>query len=77
MSREIARWLIALGSSIGTVGIVVIGMAMSYVERNDGQFNLGLVLMIAGAAATLLGAIAFRRTEEPVSPGPTGPVRHN
>ncbi len=75
MSREIARWLIAFGAAIGTIGIVVIGMAMAYVQRNDGQFNIGLILMIAGAVATVLGALAFRRTEESVSGPPVSSSR--
>jgi len=75
MSREIARWLISVGAAIGTIGIVVIGMAMAYLQRNDGQFNIGLILTIAGAVATLLGAIAYRRAAEPVSGPPVGSSR--
>jgi predicted membrane channel-forming protein YqfA (hemolysin III family) len=74
MSQEIARWLIALGAVATSVGGTIVGMAMSYVQSDDGMITIGLVLTVAGVVAMAIGGYVylFRPPEEP---GPTAARR--
>ena len=72
MTRELGRWLIALGSVGAAVGITVLGMGMSFVESDDSMIRIGVILIVVGGVATVVGALAMRSTAEPVSPGRAG-----
>lgn len=67
MTHEIARWLIAVGAAVGSIGFVVVGMGTSYVEADGGMTTIGVVLMVGGIVAMVLGALTYRATEEPGS----------
>ena len=64
MVAEVTRWVIAVSAVAASVGFVVLGMGMSYVEADDGLIWLGLGLMIGGVVVTFLGIIVARRTDK-------------
>jgi hypothetical protein len=59
----ISRIIVALCSVAASVGLLLVGMATSYATRDDGMFRLGLILMIGGAAGTVIGALWYRAEE--------------
>jgi hypothetical protein len=59
----VARLLVAIGSVAASVGLVVFGMGTSFVSSDDSLINLGLILMIGGVIATVIGAVIYRMTE--------------
>jgi hypothetical protein len=59
----IARLLVAFGASIAAVGFTILGMATSYVKTDDDMKNISLILMAAGVAATVIGALWYRADE--------------
>ena len=65
MGLTLARWMVALGAVVGSVGFTLLGMAMSYVRPDDGLFTLGLVLMIGGIVVFALGMLAHHRGDRP------------
>lgn len=66
--NEVARWLISLGVVIASVGLVVLGMGMSFVRPESSEFNLGLLLMIGGSVAAVVGFVLYRSTQGPDAP---------
>lgn len=63
--NEISRWMVALGCVFAAVGLVFLGMGMSFVKPESSEITLGWSLMIGGVIVALLGWILFRRTEGP------------
>jgi len=59
----VARLLVSLGSVAAAVGLVVFGMGTSFVVSDDSLVNLGLILMIGGLIATVIGGVIYRMTE--------------
>jgi hypothetical protein len=59
----VARLLVSLGSVAAAVGLVVFGMGTSFVVSDDSLVNLGLILMIGGLIATVVGGVIYRMTE--------------
>ncbi len=63
MGSELARWMVALGSVGSSVGLVLLGMGMSYVQAEDGLITLGLILMIGGLAVAIIGGVVLRSAD--------------
>jgi hypothetical protein len=64
----VARLLVSLGSVAAAVGLVVFGMGTSFVASDDSLVNLGLILMIGGLIATVVGGVIYRMTEVTSTP---------
>jgi hypothetical protein len=60
----IARLLVSLGFPIAAVGLVVIGMATSMSVPDEGLTNQGLILMIGGTLAGVIGIFWYRADEK-------------
>ncbi|MDP9369060.1 MAG: hypothetical protein M3Q03_12400 [Chloroflexota bacterium] len=58
---EVGRILVAVGSVMASVGLVVFGIAQSYLDPNSGQSLLGVVMMVVGLVLTVVGAVAYSR----------------
>ncbi len=63
--NEIARWMIALGSVVASVGLVVFGIGTSFVRPEASEVNLGLVLMNGGLVVFFVGGGLYQRTKGP------------
>ena len=63
--NEIAKWMIALGSVVASVGLVVFGIGTSFVRPEDDEITLGLILMIGGLLVFFLGGGLYQRTKGP------------
>jgi uncharacterized membrane protein YfcA len=63
----ISRIIVAICAVAAAVGLLLVGMATSYVQQDDGMFRLGLILMIGGAAGTLVGGLWYRAEEAAAS----------
>jgi membrane protein DedA with SNARE-associated domain len=59
----IARLLVAFGASIAAVGFTLLGMSTSYVKTDDDMKSISFILMAAGVAATVIGALWYRADE--------------
>jgi predicted permease len=55
-----ARLLVSLGSVAAAVGLVVFGMGTSFIEPDDSLENLGIILMVGGVIATVIGGLIYR-----------------
>jgi predicted permease len=55
-----ARLLASLGSVAAAVGLVVFGMGTAFVEPDDSLVNLGIILMVGGVIATVVGGLIYR-----------------
>ncbi len=58
---EVGRILVAVGSVMASVGLVVYGIAQSYLDPSSSQSLLGVVLMVVGVVLTVVGAVAYSR----------------
>jgi hypothetical protein len=58
---EIGRILTAAGSVAAATGVVVFAMGAAFVVPRDYEMNIGIVLMVAGVLATIVGAIMYRQ----------------
>lgn len=58
---EVGRILVAFGAVLATVGLVVFGIALAYIEPSTSQSNLGIVMMVVGVVLTVVGAVAYSR----------------
>jgi predicted permease len=56
----IARLIASLGSVAAAVGLVIFGMGTSFVEPDDSLKNLGIILMVGGVIATVVGGLIYR-----------------
>jgi len=55
-----ARLLASLGSVAAAVGLVVFGMGTAFIEPDDSLVNLGIILMVGGVIATVIGGLIYR-----------------
>ena len=56
----IARLLASLGAVAAAVGLVVFGMGTAFVEPDDSLINLGIILMVGGVIAAVIGGLIYR-----------------
>ena len=56
----VARLLVSLGTVAAAVGLVVFGMGTAFVEPDDSLKNLGIILMVGGLIATVVGGLIYR-----------------
>ena len=61
---ELSRILTAAGLVVASVGFVVYGMGAAFVEPRDWEMNLGIIMMIGGVTATVIGIIMYRQAVE-------------
>ncbi len=59
----ISRIMVALFSVAASVGLLLIGMATSYVKRDDDMLRLGIILGVGGVVGTVVGALWYRAEE--------------
>jgi uncharacterized membrane protein YfcA len=59
----LSRIIVAICSVAASVGLLLVGMATSYAQRDDSMFRLGLILMIGGVAGTIIGGLWYRAEE--------------
>jgi hypothetical protein len=59
----IARLLISFGSSMAAVGFTILGMATTYVKKDDDMAMISYWLMGVGVLATVVGALWYRAEE--------------
>ena len=55
-----ARLLASLGSVAAAVGLVVFGMGTAFIEPDDSLVNLGIILMVGGLIAAVIGGLIYR-----------------
>jgi hypothetical protein len=60
----ISRLVLSIGAVAASVGLTVYGMGTSYSPHNDDYKTRGLILMIGGVVAMLVGIGWYRKTEE-------------
>lgn len=63
--NQISRLMVAFGSVFASVGLVFLGLGLSFVRPESSEITIGWVLMVGGSVVALLGWIIFRRTEGP------------
>lgn len=68
MGGGVARWLVALGSVAAAVGLTLVGMGMSTLRPDQGLVTLGVILMIGGLVALVVGLIGDRIAGRPNEP---------
>jgi hypothetical protein len=62
----LARLLVSLGSTAAAVGFTLFGMATTFIKKDDDMASLSYILMGAGLAAAVVGAIWYRFSEKGV-----------
>lgn len=58
---EISRIVASLGAVTASSGVVIYGIAVSYLEPNDFQSDVGIWLMIVGTIAIVGGLVLYRQ----------------
>jgi len=61
---EISRILTAGGLVAGSTGLVVYAMGAAFVEPRDFELTVGMILMVAGVIATVIGIGMSKRVQE-------------
>lgn len=61
---EMGRILSAAGLSIASAGLIVYGMGGSHAIPSDSTMNIGLILMVGGLIAAIVGIVLYRQTTE-------------
>lgn len=61
---EFSRILTAAGLTAFGVGVTVYGIGAAFVEPQDFEMTIGLVLTIGGLIAALIGALMYRQIVE-------------
>jgi uncharacterized membrane protein YidH (DUF202 family) len=59
---NIWSWLIIIGAVGGGVGLTLFGMGMSTLTTDSQLFNIGLILMVGGVIALVVGFVAWKAT---------------
>ncbi|HET8521787.1 MAG TPA: hypothetical protein VFL82_01060 [Thermomicrobiales bacterium] len=59
----IARLLVTIGSVGASVGLLLYGMGVAYVEPNDTMVNGAIAMMVVGVIMTIIGAFMYRSSE--------------
>jgi hypothetical protein len=58
-----ARLLVTIGSVGASVGLLLYGMGVAYVEADDTMVNGAIAMMIIGVIMTIIGAFMYRASE--------------
>lgn len=58
---EASRILTSIGLVAASTGLVVYGMGAAYADPRSFELNLGLILMIGGVIATVVGIVVYRQ----------------
>ena len=58
---EVSRILTAAGLVAASTGLVVYAMGAAFVDPRSYEMNIGIVLMIAGVIATVIGVGLYRK----------------
>lgn len=61
---EISRILTAGGLVAASTGLVVYGMGAAFVEPRDFELNIGMILMVVGVVAAVIGIAMSKRMPE-------------
>ena len=61
---EASRILTALGLVAASVGLTIYGIGAAFVEPESFQMNTGILLMVAGVIATVVGIVMSKRIPE-------------
>ena len=59
---EMGRILTAAGLTAASAGLIIFGMGASHFSPSDSTMNIGLILMIAGVIASVVGIVLYRQT---------------
>ena len=60
MLLEISRIMIAGGAVAAGLGVVFFGVGLSFVEPEPLETNAGIVLMVGGIIAVVVGSVIYR-----------------
>ncbi|MBA3377745.1 MAG: hypothetical protein M3490_06945 [Chloroflexota bacterium] len=61
---EASRILTALGLVAASVGLTIYGIGAAFVEPEDFQMNTGMIIMVIGAIAAVVGIVMSKRIPE-------------
>jgi uncharacterized membrane protein YfcA len=61
---EVSRILTALGLVAASLGLTIYGIGIAFVEPGGYQVTTGLVMMIGGAIATVVGIVMSKQIPE-------------
>ncbi len=61
---EMSRILTAVGLPIAGAGLIVYGMGASHAIPSDSTMNIGLIMIIGGLIAGIIGIMLYRQTTE-------------
>ena len=61
---EASRILTALGLVAASTGLTIYGIGVAFVETGEFEANLGLIMMIAGVIATVVGIVMSKQIPE-------------
>jgi hypothetical protein len=61
---EMGRILAALGLPISVSGLIIYAIGASHVIPNDSTMNIGMIMMIGGLIAGIVGIVMYRQTTE-------------
>jgi hypothetical protein len=76
----LSRLFLARASVVASLGLLFYGMGSSYSPKWNRLEDAGLIMLIGGGAATLLGVAWYRQTEKNIEADMVreyGPNRHN
>jgi len=63
MLLEISRIMIAGGAVAAGLGFVFFGIGLSFVEPEPLETNAGIVLMVGGILAVVVGSVIYRNQD--------------
>lgn len=58
---ELSRIITAFGAVLASTGLVIYGVAVSYVVPDDFQTDVGLWMMVLGVITTVVGLVMYRQ----------------
>jgi Flp pilus assembly protein TadB len=61
---EASRILTALGLVAASVGLTIYGIGAAFVEPEDFQMNTGMIIMVIGVIAAVVGIVMSKRIPE-------------
>lgn len=61
---SIWSWLIIVGAVAGGAGLTLFGMGTSTLTTDAQLFNIGLILMVGGVLALIVGWVAWKATTD-------------
>lgn len=60
----ISRVVVSLAAVVASIGLLLYGMGTSYQPNDEGLEQWGIILMVGGVIALLVGIVWYRKTEE-------------